>query len=679
MRLFLLSLSAPLLLVALAHAESTPSGIDAKAFDPSVRVQDDLFLHVNGEWLKHTPIPPDKSNFGTIIMLADQAQENIRGLIEEAASSDQPAGSDGQKVGDFYASYMNESAIDQRGLAPLQDELAKITDLENTADVVRQFGHLQQIGVRTPIGMYVDQDDKNSTQYLVAVVQSGTTLPDRDYYLDLDDEKYQQARDAFQAYVAKLFELAGLEGGTEAASAILDLETHLAKVQWERTELRDAEKRYNKFGVDELSAAAGELPWPTFFTAAGVDDIEHVNATTPSYFVGLAEVLETTPVDVWRQYLRFQLIDAYAPYLTAPLVQAHFDLHARQLAGVPEQKPRWKRAVDATAGAGAGDFGVLGDAVGRLYVAKYFPPTAKAEMDELVGNLLQAFGNSIDELTWMTPATRQRAREKLSKITTKIGYPEQWRDYSDLQIDAEDLVGNMMRSARHEYRRMVDKLGQPVDRGEWGMTPQTVNAYYNPGLNEIVFPAAILQPPIFDPTVDAAVNYGGIGAVIGHEISHAFDDQGSKYDGNGNLNNWWTDEDRAAFRELTRQLVSQYGSYEPLPGKAINGQLTLGENIADLSGLAIAHKAYRLSLGDEPPPEIDGFTGDQRYFLGWAQLWRRKYRDAEMIRRLLTDPHAPSRFRANGPVTNIDAFYEAFQVRPDDELYRPPDARIRIW
>ncbi len=477
----------------------------------------------------------------------------------------------------------------------------------------------------------------------------------------------------------RLFELSELEQPAEAAEAILKLETALAKVQWERTELRNAEKRYNKFQLDDLAKNMPQIPWRLFLEAAGAPGLDEINVVTPSFFEGLQSILLETPISVWKQYLKFSLIDAYAPMLTQPLVDAHFELHSKELAGVPQQKPRWKRAVEATSGAGAGDFGVLGDVVGRLYVQRHFTPEAKARMDELVQNLLQAYEGSIGELTWMTPETKKRALEKLAKIRTKIGYTDQWRDYSKLQIKPDELVGNVVRSTRVEHQRMLDKLGKPVDRDEWAMTPQTVNAYYNPGLNEIVFPAAILQPPFFDAAADDAANYGGIGAVIGHEISHAFDDQGSKYDGDGNLNNWWTDADRAAFTRLTQQLVTQYGAYEPLPGKAVNGELTLGENIADLSGMSIALKAYRLALGNDSAPVIDGWTGDQRFFLGWSQIWRRKYRDAEMIRRLLTDPHAPSRYRANGPVTNLDAFYQAFDVQPGDSLYKEPSDRIRIW
>lgn len=660
------------------EAETLKSGVDPKGFDPSVRIQDDLFIHVNGKWLAHTPIPDDKSNYGSFTILADEALVNIRAIIEKASAAAHPKGSDGQKVGDFYQSFMNEAAVEKAGITPLADELARLDRLESLESLVEYWGYLQKIGVGSPIGFYVDQDDKNSTQYLAAVVQSGTTLPDRDYYLQ-DDPKYLKAREALVAYIEQLYALAKRSDGVEAAKAILQVETQLAQVKWSRTELRNAEKRYNKFAMADLLTKMPSIPWQPFLAAAGANGLTEMNVVTPSFFEGLQPLLKEASLDVWKQYTRFRLIDGFAPALSQAFVDAHFDLHSKELAGIPQQKPRWKRAVEATSGAGGGDFGVLGDAVGRLYVAEHFPAESKARMDQLVKNLLKAYESSIQDLTWMTPTTKQRAQEKLAKITTKIGYPVEWRDYTKLEIEKDDLVGNLIRSSEHEHQRMLDKLGKPVDRDEWGMTPQTVNAYYNPGLNEIVFPAAILQYPFFDPQAEDAVNYGGIGAVIGHEISHGFDDQGSKYDGDGNLENWWTDQDREAFTKLTQQLVAQFASYEPLPGKRVNGELTLGENIADLSGMSIALKAYRLSLNGKEAPVMDGWTGDQRFFIGWAQIWRRKYRDAEMVQRLLTDPHSPSRFRANGPVANLDEFYGAFGVKEGDELFKPADQRIRIW
>ena len=659
-----------------ASAQTRDSGIDPDGFDKAVRAQDDLFLHVNGRWLQRTEIPADKSNYGSFNKLIDEAQLNIRVIIEEAAKN--ATDENGKKVGNFFNSYMNETLVEQLGLKPLQGEIDRIEKLADKTEIVRHFARNEVIGVGGPIGFFVDQDDRNSTQYIAAVIQSGTTLPDRDYYL-LDEPKYVKARQALKTYIATLLRLSGKGDSEQAADAVLELETKLAKAQWDRVKLRDAEARYNKFQVDKLSELAPRFPWPEFIKHAGATNLTELIVVTPSYFEEFQTILAETSVGTWKQYSHFRLLDSYAAVLPKAFVDAHFELHGKELGGIPQQQPRWKKAVDTVAGGGGNRMGALGEAVGQLYVAKHFKPQARERMNQLVGNLLKAFEQSIHELTWMSEATKKQASVKLSKITTKIGYPEKWRDYSKLEVASDDLVGNMRRSAIHEHDRMLAKLGQPVDRGEWGMTPQTVNAYYNPGLNEIVFPAAILQPPFFDADADDAVNYGGIGAVIGHEISHAFDDQGSKYDGDGNLKNWWTESDQAAFEKLTNRLVAQYEGYEALPAKKVNGKLTLGENIADLSGMAIAFKAYRISLGGKDGPVLDGYTSNQRFFLGWGQIWRRKYRDAELVKRLVTDPHSPSHFRGNGPVTNLDAFYEAFNVKPGDKLFKPKEERIQIW
>ncbi|MCA9066835.1 MAG: M13 family metallopeptidase, partial [Planctomycetaceae bacterium] len=508
-----------------------------------------------------------------------------------------------KKVGDFYHSYMDVERVDALGHKPLESALRKIAELQTTDDVVQYFGSSQVYGIDAPIGFFVSTDPKDSNRYLAAIVQSGTTLPDRDYYLGYD-QKYFDARTALKDYIRKLFELTELPDGETAAEQILTLETRLAAIQWSRTKLRDAEKRYNLFQVRDLPGLAAGIPFEAFFRSVQAPELTEINVLTPSYFESLQEIMADTPVAVWQQYLRFRVIDASASALSKDFVDTSFEFHGKRISGVPEQEPRWKRAVDATSGGGAGDFGVLGEAVGQIYVQKHFPESAKVRMDELVANLMKAYEKSIVGLSWMTEITKQRALDKLHRITPKIGYPQKWRDYSTLEIHPDDLFGNLQRSALFEHRRMIDRLGKPVDRQEWGMTPQTVNAYYNPSKNEIVFPAAILQPPFFDAEADDAANYGGIGAVIGHEISHGFDDQGSKFDGDGNLNNWWTDEDREAFEALTSRLVSQFEAYEPLPGRKLNGRLTLGENIADLSGMAIALKAYQLSLGDRKAPVI---------------------------------------------------------------------------
>lgn len=657
-------------------AEDLFSGIDPDGFDRKVRVQDDLYKHVNGRWLLNTAIPSDKSNFGSFTALADRAQENIRVIIEDAAKN--PTDANSRKVGDFYKSFMNTESIDKVGIAPLQGSIEAIRGMENVKDVYRQFGRLQIIGVSGPVGFFVSTDAKDSSQYLAAIVQSGTSLPDRDYYLK-DDEKYTQARAALKKYIETLFELAELSEYASSADAIIELETKLAEAQWSRTEMRNAEKRYNKYDVSDLSTLAPSIPWNVFLEAAGAPDLQEINVMTPSFFEALETITTSTDLDTAKAYMTYQLLSTVAPMLSQPYVDASFALFRKELAGVPEQQPRWKRAVNATSGGGAGDFGALGEVVAQIYVARHFKPEAKRRMDELVSNLLKAYEISIKDLSWMTAETKEKALDKLAKITPKIGYPEEWRDYSKLEIKDDDLLGNMRRSAEFEHQRMIDKLGKPVDKKEWGMTPQTVNAYYNPSKNEIVFPAAILQPPFFTADADNAVNYGGIGAVIGHEISHGFDDQGSKYDGDGNLENWWTDADKKAFEGLANRLVAQFEGYEAMPGKTLNGRLTLGENIADLSGMAISLKAYELSLDGNDSPVIDETTGAQRFFFGWAQVWRRLYRDAELANRLLTDPHSPSEFRANGPIINLDAFYEAFDVKPGDKLYKKPEDRIQIW
>ncbi len=645
--------------------------LDQTTFDTSVRIQDDLFLHVNGSWLKNTNIPEDKSNYGSFIALDDISRERILAIIEETAKTPQPNGSVGQKVADLYQSFIDEEAAEKSGVQPIRELLGEQFKLESKEDVISQFGRMNRLGIGSPLGVFISIDRKDSTRYIGNLVQSGTTLPDRDYYLT-DDEKYVQARKALVIYIDSLFKMAGLET-SNAGEQILALETKIAEAQLPRVELRDAEKTYNKFAVSDLGTLAEGINWKVFLEQLGASDFKEVVVMTPDFFKKMNDIVANTPVDVWQAYLQYQILDRYAPFLSKDFVDAHFELHNKVLAGTNEQEPRWKRGVSLM---GA----TLGEAVGKIYVEKHFKPEAKKRMNELVQNLLKAFDSSIDELSWMTAETKIRAKQKLEKINTKIGYPDEWRDYSALEIKANDLIGNLQRAAEFEHNYELNRLGKPIDRNEWGMTPQTVNAYYNPTMNEIVFPAAILQSPFFDMNAPDALNYGGIGAVIGHEISHAFDDQGSRYDGDGNLNNWWTDDDRVAFEKLTKQLIDQYKAYEALPGKTVNGQLTLGENIADLSGLAIAYKAYKASRDPaKPDTEVAGWNGDQLFFVGWSRVWQRKYRDAEMIRRLSIDPHSPSQFRANGPVMNIDAFYSAFGVKEGDQLFKPVSDRIRIW
>ena len=669
-------LAAQLFLSASALAQSdSDRTIDQKSFDTTVRPQDDLYQFVNGTWLTETEIPADKSNYGAFTKLSDLSQERCREMIETLSTEQHPDGSDAQKVGAFYKSFMDLDAANEKGIAPLQAELDKIEALEDREALINHMAYLMTVGVDGPIGLYVSQDAKNSTAYAVHLIQNGLTLPDRDYYLK-HDRKTLQAQLALLTFVETIFEAAKIEGGEDAATAILEIEAQLAKASWPRVKIRNAKERYNKFTQEDFPKIVPSVNVPAWLKLLGIECPEYVIVNTPSYFEELKTIVDETEVDDWKAYLKFKLINAYEPYLSEPFVEAGFQLFKKELGGIEEQKPRWERGVALVAGRGG--FGALGDAVGKLYVQRHFKPEAKAKMDQLVQNLLKAFGDSIGDLTWMGDETKAKAREKLSKIRTKIGYTAKWRSYEALKVDAQDLVGNVMRSNEVEFRRDIEKLGQPIDREEWGMTPQTVNAYYNPTKNEIVFPAAILQPPFFDVESPTALNYGGIGAVIGHEISHAFDDQGSQYDGDGNLNNWWTEDDEKTFKELTEKLIAQYGEYQPLPGKNVNGKFTLGENIADLSGLTIAYKAMGYE-GLDPAVKVADWTPKQLFFVGWSRVWKRKYREAEMVKRLLTDPHSPSRYRANGPVMNIDAFYEVFDVKEGDALYKPESDRIKIW
>jgi predicted metalloendopeptidase len=647
------------------------TGLDTAGFDRAVRPQDDLFRFVNGKWLETTEIPADRSNYGAFVALDDQAQADLRAIVEEAANApEHPPGSDAQKIGDFYLSYMDAARADARGLEPLAPELERVEALKDRKDVNSYFGYAQQIGVAHPIWLYIAQDEKNTTAYIPYVYQKGLTLPDRDYYLKTD-EKFIAIRAKYLAYVTQVLEKARVADAAAAAQRIMALETRLAEAHWTRVQNRDAVATYNKYSIGDANKLTPGFDWNAFFGGASVVPQDFV-ITQPSFFTALGAALAEVPVAEWKTYLKFKLINAYAPYLSADLVDLHFDLHGKTLKGIAEIRPRWKRAIEAIDD-------TMGEIAGRLYVQKHFTPDAKKRMDELVANLLEAFRLSIDELDWMSPATKVEAQKKLAAFTVKIGYPSKWKDYSALTIAKDDLAGNMLRSAAVEHARAVGKLGKAIDRTEWLMTPQTVNAYYYPPMNEIVFPAAILHPPFFNVAADDATNYGAIGAVIGHEISHGFDDQGRKYDGQGTLRDWWTAEDGERFKQRAVRLVEQYSAYSPLDSMKVNGELTLGENIGDLSGLAVAHKAYLLSLNGRPAPVIDGFSGDQRFFMGWSQVWRRKYREEDLRSRLMTDPHSPSEYRCNGIVTNMNEFYRAFDVKPGDRLYRPPEERVEIW
>jgi len=659
----------------LAGSGAAPaSGIETQYEDSTVRPQDDIYKYLNGKWLAGTQIPADKPGFGTFDKLYDESQEELKGIVEAAAkNASAPAGSEEGKIRDLYNSFMDEARVESLGTKALQPELAGIDAMKSKRDIPELVAHLQRIGITTPFTPVVHLDNKDATKYVFDLGQDGLGLPDRDYYLKDDDAKLKQMREQYQEHVAHALGMLGDANAKQEAAQILALETKLAKVQWTKVENRDPIKTYNKVELTALPTLAKGYDWHRYLVAAGVDGkISYVIVSQPSYLTGWAKVLEETPLPVWKSYFRWHLLSEASPYLSKAYVDDRFAFYGTVLSGVPENRPRWKRGIVLVDGS-------IGEGLGKLYVAKYFPPERKARADALVHNLLAAYKQDIGGLDWMTADTKQQAQVKLSKIMIKIGYPTQWRDYSTLTFRADDLLGNVARANEFEWQRNVNKLGSPVDRTEWGMTPQTINAYYNPEMNEIVFPAAILQPPFFNAAADDAVNYGAIGSVIGHEISHGFDDQGSQYDGDGNLRNWWTAEDHKRFDAKTKALVAEYNAFEPVPGYHLNGELTLGENIADNSGLAIAYKAYKISLAGKSAAKIDGLSGDERFYLGFAQEWREKLRDNYAIELIKTDPHSMSEDRVLGTLVNQPGFYETFNVKTGDKMYLPPDKRVIIW
>jgi putative endopeptidase len=656
-----------------ATAGILKSGVYLQNLDKAVRPQDDFYRHINGGWLATAQIPADRSNYGTFTKLQEDAERDLRDILEEAAKAKAPAGSDAQKVGDYYASFLDEAAVEARGLQPLQDELARIDAIKTKQELAGYIGRAQRLFVAQPFAYFVAVDEKNSTQYISTVTQTGLGMPDRDYYLS-DDAKLKGIREKYQPYVRDLLALAATPDAAGAAKKIYAIESRIATAHWTRVQNRDAEKTYNRYDRAALAKLMPAFDWDAFLRGAQIpsEKVAAVNVTQPSYFEALGKLFAEVPVADWRVYYRYKLLSTYAPDLPAKFVQRQFEFNDRTVSGIEELKPRWKRGVDTIEGS-------VGDLVGKVYVERHFKPEQKQRIDALVKNLLSAFDGGIDQLEWMTPDTKRKAHEKLAMFTTKIGYPDKWRDWSKLEIRRDDLIGNEVRAAALLFDRGVNKLGGPIDRTEWLMTPQTVNAYYNPPTNEIVFPAAMLQPPFFDVTVDDALNYGAIGSVIGHEISHGFDDQGRRYDGHGNLNDWWAAADNEEFTRRAKAFGAQYDASSPLPGTHVNSGLTMGENIADLAGVAMAYRAYKISLQGKPAPVIDGYTGDQRFFIGWAQGWARKYRDDELRRRLLTDPHSPSEYRTNIIVSDLPEFYAAFDVKPGDKMYRAPADRVKIW
>ena len=645
-------------------AEIGSFGIDTAGMDSAVKPGDDFAKYAGGAWEAKTQIPDDKATYGMFNALADRSLERTRIILDKATQTP------GNKIGDFYASFMDEAAVNAKGIAPIQPWIGEIKAAKDKAALATEMAKLQQRGVGGLFGVGVGQDDKAPENYIVHVYQGGLGLPDREYYLK-DDPKLADTRTKYQAYQATMLGLAGQDNAAQRAAAVFAFEKTLAEAHWDRVKSRNADLTYNKYLPADFDGKAAGFPWAAYFQAAGAAGQANYIVGMPSAIAGEAKAFADAPVKVVQDFLILRTMRSYAGYLSKPINDANFAFYGTVLSGAPQQPVRWKRGVSTVSGA-------LGEEIGQQYVAAYFPPASKASADQLVKNIISAMGTRIDKLTWMAPETKVKAHAKLAAFTPKIGYPTKWRDYTAVQVKRDDLVGNVAAANQFEYQRDLHKLGQPIDRTEWGMTPMTVNAYANPPMNEIVFPAAILQPPFFDAKADPAVNYGGIGVVIGHELSHHFDDQGRKFDPTGALKEWWTPQDVARFTAMTDQLVKQYDAYEPLPGQHIRGGLTLGENMADLAGLALAYDAYHRSLGGKPAPVIDGLTGDQRFYLGYAQVWRIKFREPALRSQLLSDPHSPGPFRTM-EVRNVDAWYAAFGVKPGDKMYLAPAERVKVW
>jgi putative endopeptidase len=660
-------------------SEAISAGINVEELSSVIRPQDDLYRHVNENWRKRTPIPADKSGYGAFEKLREESEAAIREIVEGASAASDDV--DAKKFRDLYATFMDEERIEALGAAPLSEDLALVDTVVSLEELISVTGQLQRGGISGFFGVFVDNDPGNPERYLVFLEQGGISLPNENYYRE---EQFAAIRDAYVVHIQRMFELAGLDDAPARAKRVFELETEIAKRHWDNVTTRDSEKTYNPMEWDSardlfiagLPSGSGALSldqWKSAF-GAPAHAFDDVVVREPSFFRDLGELFDQARLDGWRDWLRWKVVRGYASYLSGPFVEEQFDFYGRTLTGAPELRERWKRGVSLVEG-------VLGEALGEIYVQKHFPPAAKAQMDQLVANLVEAYRQSISTLEWMTPATRERALEKLDSFTPKIGYPAKWRDYSALEIGDDSLIANVRAANEFESRRELAKIGAPIDRDEWFMYPQTVNAYYNPGFNEIVFPAAILQFPFFDPARDDAANYGGIGAVIGHEIGHGFDDQGSKFDGTGKLTDWWEPADREAFEARTRSLIDQYNVLSPkeTPDQHVNGALTIGENIGDLGGLSIAWKAYLISLKGAEPPVIDGLTGAERFFLSWAQAWQYQARTEEVARRLAIDPHSPPEFRCNQIVRNIGEFYDTFHVVEGDELWLDPAERVTIW
>ena len=655
-------------------------GIDLKGVDHSVKPGDDFFHYANGDWVKTTQIPADRSSTGTFLHVYELAEKQTSALIRNIAQGHAASGSNERKIADYYAAYMDEAGIEKHGLAPLKPQLDRIDAIKTRDDLASMLGSQMRADV-DPInatnfhtenlfGLFVTQGLEDPSHNMAYLLQGGIAMPSRDYYLSPDKEM-AAARAKYETYVTSLLKLAGTPDAEARAKAVIALETKIAQAQESLVDSQDVHKANNVWNVSDFAQKAPGLNWNAYFKAADLDGQQHIDVWQPSATTGIAKLVSSEPLDAWKQLLRYHALDDAAPLLPKAYADLHFNFYGTTLQGTPKQQDRWKRAVSATNTD-------LGDAVGQLYVKHYFPASSKAKVEELVKNIVAAFDQRLDTLAWMTPATRAKAKEKIATLRVSVGYPDTWRDYSSLEINAGDPLGNHERAVALEYKHQVAKLGQPVDKGEWWMTPQTVNAVNLPLQNALNFPAAILQPPFFDPNADAAANYGSVGAVIGHEISHSFDNTGADFDAQGRMENWWTPADAEHFEAATKKLVKQYDQYQPLPGLHVNGQQTLGEHIADVSGLTAAYAAYHASLGGKPAPVIDGLSGDQRFFLAFGQAWRSKIRDAAQRQRLATDVHAPAEFRAQ-TVRNIDGWYAAFDVKPGEKLYLAPDDRVKIW
>ncbi|OMP32293.1 peptidase M13 [Mangrovimonas sp. DI 80] len=653
-----------------SETEPLKSGVLKEYMDTSVKPGDDFMAYVNGKWIKNTEIPADKSSYGIGYIVHEEAEENVKTIIEESANNGFTLGSDEQKVGDLYKSYMDMDTRNNLGVTPLQSEFDKVDAITNYDELATYFAYANKFGISVPLGLFVYQDLKNPTIYTAYTWQSGLGLPDREYYLN-NDPRSKDIRTKYVAHISKMFELADLPNGKEASEAIMALETKLATKHMEKEKTRDLVNLYNMFPMDTLANIMPNFNWSGYLEEAGIQNEKNLGVLMLDYTKALDHIITSTSLDTWKTYLKWGIINRNASRLNEALDKQNFAFYSRELHGTPKQRPLWRRGVSTVNN-------TIGEVVGKVFVKKHFSPEAKEKMETLVANLLKAYKESITELDWMSPDTKKEALDKLSKFRPKIGYPDKWKTY-DIEIKADDLFGNLHRAALMEYNRELAKLGQPIDKTEWNMTPQTVNAYYNPTLNEIVFPAAILQPPYFDMEAEDAVNYGAIGAVIGHEIGHGFDDMGSTFDGDGVMRNWWTDQDKEEFKKRTANLVAQYNTFEALPDVFVNGEFTLGENIGDLGGLSIALKAYHISLDGKEAPVLDGFTGNQRVFIGYAQSWRNKMRDEALRTLINTDPHSPANYRVNGIVRNVPEFYTAFNVQPTDSLYLAPEERVKIW